>query len=236
MNEWLTAYSVVRRMPSGMTLEWLDLARYADSHGFHADGRRRMWPWRDWVIDAFRQNMPYDQFVTEQLAGDLLPNPTKDQLIATAFNRNHPMTAEGGVVDEEFRLEYVSNRTNTIGTAFLGLTLECAKCHDHKFDAISQKEYFQVSAFFNSVRELGMTGDDGDYGPSILLSDKETDELLVYLNEQIEEAEKAEKLAREATSEVREIAPILHHSFERIITTDSSKFVDRNPRTTATGQ
>ncbi|MEM9327958.1 MAG: DUF1553 domain-containing protein [Bacteroidota bacterium] len=219
-----------------MALEWLDLARYADSHGFHADGRRRMWPWRDWVIEAFKKNMPYDQFVTEQLAGDLIPNASKDQLIATAFNRNHPMTAEGGVVDEEFRLEYVSNRTNTIGTAFLGLTLECAKCHDHKFDPISQKEYFQVSAFFNSVKELGMTGDDGDYGPSILLSDEETDKLLAYLDEQIIEAETVKKKATTAASEVREVAPILHHSFERITTTDSSKFLDDQPNTTLSGE
>ncbi len=107
-----------------LTTEWLDLARYSDSHGYHADGSRHMWPWRDWVIKAFRENMPYNDFVTEQIAGDLLPNATKEQILATAFNRNHPMTSEGGAIDEEFRVDYVTNRTNTFGTAFLGMTME----------------------------------------------------------------------------------------------------------------
>ncbi|MEL6923305.1 MAG: DUF1553 domain-containing protein, partial [Bacteroidota bacterium] len=168
-----------------LTLEWLDVARYADSHGLHADGWRNAWPWRDWVIDAFRQNMPYDQFITEQLAGDLLPKPTKDQILATAFNRNHPMTAEGGAIDEEFRLEYVFDRTNTTATAFLGLTMECARCHDHKFDPISQKEYYQMTAFFNNVKELGMTGDDGNYGPLLLLIDEETEAKVAAIDESI---------------------------------------------------
>ena len=96
------------------------------------------WQWRDWVIYAFNQNMPYDQFITEQLAGDLLPNATREQLIATSFNRNHLMNSENGIIDEEWRVEYVSDRTNTFGTAFMGLTMECAKCHDHKYDPISQ--------------------------------------------------------------------------------------------------
>jgi len=152
-----------------LSLDWLDLSRYADSHGLHADGLRTMWPWRDWVIDAFKKNMPYDQFVTWQLAGDLLPNATKEQKLATAFNRNTPMTAEGGIIDEEWRLNYVFDRTETFSTAFLGLTVACAKCHDHKFDPISQKDYYQLSAFFNNVRELGMTGDDGDFGPLLYL-------------------------------------------------------------------
>ena len=148
-----------------LALDWLDIARYADSHGLHADGVRTMWPWRDWVLKAFKENMPYDQFVTWQLAGDLLPNATQEQKLATAFNRNSPMTAEGGVIDEEWRLHYVFDRTETLSTAFMGLTVACAKCHDHKFDPISQKDYFQLTAFFNNIRELGMTGDDGDYGP-----------------------------------------------------------------------
>ncbi len=219
-----------------MALDWLDLARYADSHGFHADGSRRMWPWRDWVIDAFRENMPYDQFVTEQLAGDLIPNASKDQVIATAFNRNHPMTAEGGALDEEFRQEYVANRTNTIGTAFMGLTLECARCHDHKFDPISQKEYYQMTAFFNSVKELGMTGDDGDYGPTVMLSDKKTEELIDYLDEQLKEVETKRTQLSQSIQETQELKPVIAHSFERIVTTDSSKFVDRRPKTTTVGQ
>ena len=131
-----------------MAVEWMDLSRYADSHGLHADGLRTMWPWRDWVIKSFKENMPYDQFVTWQLAGDLMPNATIEQKLATAFNRNSPMTAEGGVIDEEWRLNYVFDRTETMSTAFLGLTVACAKCHDHKFDPVSQKDYYQLTAFF----------------------------------------------------------------------------------------
>jgi hypothetical protein len=210
-----------------MTLEWLDVARYADSHGFHADGARTMWPWRDWVIEAFDQNMPYDTFVTEQLSGDLIPDAKREQIVATAFNRNHPMTAEGGVVDEEFRLEYVANRTNTLGTAFLGLTLECARCHDHKFDPITQKEYYQVSAFFNNMRELGMTGDDGDFGPMLPLPSSKTDSIIAYLDQQISVLETRKSSFSDASTEIRN--PILRQQFDKITFTDSGSFADRNP-------
>ncbi len=152
-----------------MAIDWMDISRYADSHGYHADGYRMMWPWRDWVINAFDNNMRYDEFIRLQLAGDLLPNATAEQKLATAFHRNHQMTAEGGIVDEEYRLEYVADRTNTTARAFMGLTMECARCHDHKFDPITQKEYFQLSAFFNNVNEVGMTGDDGNSGPMLLM-------------------------------------------------------------------
>lgn len=172
-----------------LAMEWLDVARYADSHGMHADGYRLMWPWRDWVIRAFRKNMPYNEFVTWQLAGDLMPNPTRDQILATAFNRNHPMTDEGGVIDEEFRLKYVEDRTSTAGTAFLGLTLECASCHDHKFDPVSQKEFYQMSAFFNNVKELGMTGADGNYGPNLLLTDSATEVKIAEIRNYIQQKE-----------------------------------------------
>lgn len=177
-----------------LALEWMDVARYADSHGLHADGWRSMWPWRDYVIKAFQNNMPYDQFVTEQLAGDLLPNPTRDQIVATAFHRNHPMTAEGGAIDEEFRVEYVADRTNTTATAILGLTMECAKCHDHKYDPISQDEYYQMSAFFNNVRELGMTGDDGNYGPIMQLASEKTQRKIEAIRNQVLEL-KAENVS-----------------------------------------
>ena len=183
-----------------MAMDWLDVARYADSHGMHADGWRLMWPWRDWVIKAFKHNMPYDQFSTWQLAGDLLPNATREQILATAFNRNHPMTAEGGVIDEEFRLKYVFDRTNTVGTAFLALTVECAQCHDHKFDPVSQKEYYSLSAFFNNVKELGMTGDDGNYGPMLPLPDENTAKDIARLNAQITAKEQELKLSEEKAS------------------------------------
>ena len=172
-----------------LAMEWMDVARYADSHGMHADGWRYMWPWRDWVIESFKNNMPYNTFASWQLAGDLIPNATKEQILATAFNRNHPMTAEGGVIDEEFRLLNVFDRTNTTGIAFLGLNLECAKCHDHKFDPISQKDYYKMSAFFNNIKELGMTGNDGNYGPMAFLSDEATDSKLLELDRKIKDWE-----------------------------------------------
>jgi hypothetical protein len=134
-----------------MAMHWLDVARYADTNGYNNDEERTQWPWRDWVIDAFARNMPYDQFVVEQLAGDLLPEPTRPQRIATAFGRNHVLTTEGGVIHEEYRVEYVADRVQTMATAFMGLTLQCARCHDHKFDPVSQREYYQLFAFFNSV-------------------------------------------------------------------------------------
>lgn len=174
-----------------MATEWMDLSRYADSHGYHADGIRTMWPWRDWIIDAFNENLPYDQFVTWQLAGDLLPDATLTQKLATGFNRNHPMTAEGGVIDEEYRIEYVVDRANTTSRAFLGLTMECARCHDHKFDPISQAEYFQLSAFFNNVKELGMTGDDGNAGPLLMLPTDEEETRIEDLRNRIASLEGA---------------------------------------------
>ena len=172
-----------------MAVDWMDVSRYADSHGYHADGYRMMWPWRDWVIEAFDQNMPYDEFVTLQLAGDLLPDADVDSRLATAFNRNHQMTAEGGIVDEEYRLEYVADRTNTTARAFLGLTMECARCHDHKFDPVSQKEYFQLSAFFNNVNEVGMTGDDGNAGPMLQLYDDGVEQRLLAIRDSIDALE-----------------------------------------------
>lgn len=169
-----------------MAVPWLDLARYADTHGYQDDGLRTMWPWRDWVIHAFNENYPYDKFVTWQLAGDLMPQPTKEMLLATGFNRNHKITQEGGVIDEEYRIEYVTDRTNTFGKAFLALTLECAKCHDHKYDPISQKEYFSTFAFFNQVQEKGMVGDIFSGGPAdpprIAITNKDVHGILNFIN------------------------------------------------------
>ena len=139
-----------------MAISWMDIARYSDSHGFQDDNYRSQWPWRDWVISAFNRNMPYDTFITWQLAGDLLPNATKEQILATGFNRNHKITEEGGVIDEEYRLMYVQDRTVTFSRSMLAMTVECAKCHDHKYDPILQKDYYQLAAFFNSVKEVGL--------------------------------------------------------------------------------
>jgi len=139
-----------------IAVEWLDVARYADTYGYQSDVYRAVWPWRDWVVDAFNENMPYDQFVTWQLAGDLLPGDDKRQVLATAFNRLHRQTNEGGSIEEEYRVEYVADRTETFGTAFLGLTLQCARCHDHKYDQLTQKDYYQISGFFGNIDESGL--------------------------------------------------------------------------------
>ncbi len=173
-----------------MTQAWLDVARYADSHGYQDDSYRTMWPWRDWVIHAFNENLPYDEFITWQLAGDLLPNATPEQVLATGFNRNHPITQEGGVIHEEYLSYYVTDRTNTLGKGILGLTLECAKCHDHKYDAISQEDYYQVYAFFNNVDERGLQMDAVQAAnqkffadpPYMTVTDKETEGLLSFIN------------------------------------------------------
>ena len=154
-----------------MAMDWLDLARYADTYGYQADVDRDMSPYRDWVIQAFNQNLPYDQFLLWQLAGDLLPNATREQRIATAFNRLHRQTNEGGSIEEEFRTEYVLDRVNTFGTSMLGLTLECSRCHDHKFDPITQRDYYSLFAFFNNIDESGLYSHftNATPSPSLLL-------------------------------------------------------------------
>lgn len=141
-----------------MAMDWLDVARYADTHGFNNDSARSMWRWRDWVIASFNANMPYDRFLTEQLAGDLLPDRTLDQLIATGYGRNHVINSEGGIIEEEYRVEYVADRVRTLGMSWLGLTLECARCHDHKYDPITQRDYYRFFAFFNNLPEFGEDG------------------------------------------------------------------------------
>lgn len=169
---------------------WLDLARYADTHGYQDDGPRTMWPYRDWVIKAFNQNMPFDRFVTWQLAGDMLPNPTRDMMLATAFNRNHQQSQEGGIVPEEYRNEYVSDRVNTFGAAFLGLTTECARCHDHKYDPVSQKDYFSLYAFFNNNNENGQIPYNGEASPTVVVPTPEAEARLRELTQVKLNAEK----------------------------------------------
>jgi len=172
-----------------MAVDWLDLARYADSHGYQDDGWRNMWPWRDWVVRSFNANQPYDDFVTQQLAGDLFETPTKDDLLATGFNRNHLQSQEGGIVLEEFRVDYVANRTDTFGKAFLGVTMECGRCHDHRYDPVSMTEYYELFAFFNSVNEIGNIPYAGEASPTVILTTEVEDEELERIRTKIRELE-----------------------------------------------
>lgn len=170
-----------------LAVHWMDVARFADSHGFQDDSYRSQWPWRDWVIHAFNENMPYDQFITWQLAGDLLPNATKEQILATGFNRNHKITEEGGIIDEEYRSMYVTDRTDLFGKGLLGVTVECAHCHDHKYDPISQKEYYRLYAFFNNVAEVGIesvVGGPETYAkkPLMEITDEDLKGILHFVN------------------------------------------------------
>lgn len=151
-----------------MALPWLDAARYADTNGYNNDEPRVMWPWRDWVIAAFNDNKPYSEFLTEQIAGDLLPNATADQKLATAFNRNNVLTTEGGIVEEEYRVEYVADRVHTTATVFLGLSMGCARCHDHKFDPLKQSEYYQFFAFFNQMPHHSLHWNTNKAAPPVL--------------------------------------------------------------------
>lgn len=169
--------------------DWLDVARYADTHGYQDDGLRTMWPYRDWVIKSFNRNLAFDRFVTWQLAGDMLPNPQKEHLIATAFNRNHQQSQEGGIVPQEYFVEYVADRTNTFGKAFLGLTVECARCHDHKYDPISQKDYYSLFAFFNNNNEYGQIPYNGEPSPSITLPKPEAQRQLKFIKEKLSQIE-----------------------------------------------
>jgi len=167
--------------------EWMDVARFAETNGIHHDHERNSWPWRDWVIKSFNENMGYDEFVTWQLAGDLYPEATYEQKLATAFNRQHRTTQECGSIDEEYRVSYVLDRANTFGKAFLGLTTECAQCHDHKYDPISQRNYYEIYAFFNQVPEQGVTkAFTGMSEPYLELSQKEIGKIQEWINKQIE--------------------------------------------------
>ena len=175
-----------------MAAEWMDVARYADSDGYLDDKHRDFSPYRDWVIKAFNENMPYDQFTTWQLAGDLIENPTQESILATAFNRLHKKNSEAGIVYEEYRVEYVADRTLSLGKAFLGLSVECARCHDHKYDAISQKDHYELFAFFNSTNEIGTAvyGPGQVSGPSLLLTNDEQEKVLEYIDSNINTAKK----------------------------------------------
>ena len=187
-----------------MAVQWLDFARYADSNGFQSDTTRTMWPWRDWVIRAYNENKPFDQFTIEQLAGDLLPNPLESQVVATGFNRNHRLNGEGGRIVEEWFVESVIDRLETTGSTWMALTLNCCRCHDHKYDPISQKEFFQLFAYFNSNEESGVLGDfggaastrkGGNTPPLLLLADADAKQRMAEADQGLAEAQAALKKA-----------------------------------------
>ena len=184
-----------------MALAWLEAARFADTSGYQNDGPRQMWRWRDWVIEAFNSNMPFDRFTVEQLAGDLLPSATLEQRLATGFNRNHRGNAEGGIIPEEYAVEYVVDRVETTATVWLGLTIGCARCHDHKFDPITQREFYKLFAFFNNIPEHGRAIKVGNSPPMIAAPTREQSQALADLDRTIALAE-----ARLSTLEP-EIAP-----------------------------
>ncbi len=174
-----------------MAQEWLDVARYGDTDGLFEDHPRSIWAWRDWVVESFNKNLPYDRFITWQIAGDLLPSATEEQKIATGFLRNNPTSNEGGLIDEDYRIKYLIDRVNTTATAFLGLTLECAQCHDHKFDPLSQREYFEFAAFFNSLVGRGNT--KGATSPVLRLLPPEKKARLVAIGQELAPLEKRGK-------------------------------------------
>ena len=179
VNKLLASDSYGERMAS----IWMDLARYGDSHGYQDDQERIMWPWRDWVIHAYNKNLPYDKFMKWQIAGDMLPNASKEQILASGFNRNHKITQEGGVIPEEYRVEYVADRTITTSTIMMGLTVECARCHSHKYDPVSQKEFFNLFSFFNNVDENGIIAyGDTAPKPNLTIKKGETESELSFVN------------------------------------------------------
>ena len=178
------------RFGEKMALHWLDLARYADTHGYHIDSHRDMWPWRDWLIGAFNRNMPYDQFTVWQLAGDMLPNATREQMVASGFNRNHVINYEGGAIPEEYQTEYVIDRVEATSTTWLGLTVGCARCHDHKYDPIKQKDFYRLYAFFNNIEEKGLDGQNGNAAPFLKLPSITQDTLEKEMTQAIAAREK----------------------------------------------
>ena len=171
-----------------MAIDWLDLARYSDTHGYTVDFYRDVSPWRDWVIESFNQNMPYDEFIRWQIAGDMLPNASREQILATTFNRLHPQNLEDGIIDEEYRVEYVVDRTSVLGTGLMGLTVACARCHDHKYDPISQKNFYEFYSFFNNINEAGLIPRESSTPvPTLMIPTKEQEEIIRFLEKAVEE-------------------------------------------------
>jgi len=223
------------RFGERMAAEWLDVARYSDTYGFQVDRGRFVWPWRDWVIQAFNRDLPYDQFILQQLAGDMLPEATQQEILATTFCRLHPQEAEGGSVPEEYRVTYVADRIQTVATSMLGLTLECCRCHDHKYDPLSQKEYFQLFAYFDDIDEAGLYSffTASTPTPALLLTDDATQKNLdsrqaeiIKLEQQLTELLKQapkpvsvsiddQKAQKTSTPDIIP-GQVLHHDFETV--------------------
>ena len=197
-----------------MALSWMDVARYADTHGYHEDYHREMWSWREWVINAFNANMPYDRFTIEQLAGDLLPNPTNAQLVATGFNRNHGVTASG--IAEEYRVEYVLDRVRTTSMVWLGLTMQCGQCHDHKFDPITQRDFYRFFAFFNTISDKGVENRAGNVDPLVKVVSPRMEQEKALLGQQIIE------LQEQQASHAQSVGPALA-AWEQELAANSNK-------------
>lgn len=207
-----------------MAVDWLDVSRYADSYGFQVDRPREVWMWRDWVIKAFNENLPFDQFVTWQVAGDLLPDATDEQILATAFNRLHQQEAEGGSVEEEYRVEYVADRVQTFATAFLGLTFECARCHDHKYDPITQADYFGLFSLFQNIDEAGLYSyfTPSVPTPALMLKTEDEKQKLAAVDAKIEALELDLKAVvdggqSEATGEALLAGEVARFDFETVV-------------------
>ena len=214
-----------------MAMQWLDYARYADSHGFQTDSSRQMWPWRDWVINAFNENKPFDQFTIEQIAGDLLPAPTRAQTVATGFHRNHRINGEGGLIAEEWRIENIIDRVETTGLTWLALTLNCCRCHDHKYDPISQREFYQLFAFFNNIAESGTIQGVGNRGggnpdPFIKVPTPEQEMRLTELD-----AKHKAALAKipEAQKELPKLLAAWESNFREQLAKETTTWVPLNP-------
>jgi mono/diheme cytochrome c family protein len=207
------------RFGERMVWEWLDAARYADTNGYQGDPTRAMWYWRDWAVKALNDNLPFDQFTIQQLAGDLLPEPTRDQLIATGFHRNHMINGEGGRIPEESRVDYVMYRVETTGTVWMGLTLTCCRCHDHKFDPIKQREYYQLSAYFNSIEETGGNDAGGYAKPIITLTTPEQ-------QAHIDTFKTAETAANNERNQLEKELRTEQAAWEQSIRSDNAKLAD----------
>ncbi|MGC6427783.1 MAG: DUF1553 domain-containing protein [Akkermansiaceae bacterium] len=206
-----------------MALAWMDAARYGDSSVMHADGHRDMWPWRDWVIRAYNANMPFDQFTIEQLAGDLLDNATVDQKVASGFNRNHATSDEGGAFAEELRVEYVADRVQTTANVWMGLTVECAQCHDHKYDPVSQREYFQFFAYFNNTADPGMQTRRGNQAPVVEIPDPVREARLAELSKKIKASDGSLEKHREGAAQSPEFAKWLEQHIAKHAGEDQTK-------------